>query len=161
MITTSTNKNTRHENAVNLGLSASNKVHCIVKQLDAKQLLAMHSNHHAEHQKCRNFLAIYSQTVHVSTDIEQLARTMLCLLVFSWYIKNMYTDRFSLDAITALSFFSALWHCWFGNRKGFQPVNSYSYYSAGYASQHIWCLSQARIKSVSYTHLTLPTIYSV
>ena len=61
-------------------------------------------------------------------------------------IKNMYTDRFSLDAITALSFFSALWHCWFGNRKGFQPVNSYSYYSAGYASQHIWCLSQARIK---------------
>jgi len=83
MITTSTNKNTRHENAVNLGLSASNKVHCIVKQLDAKQLLAMHSNHHAEHQKCRNFLAIYSQTVHVSTDIEQLARTMLCLLVFS------------------------------------------------------------------------------
>ena len=47
------------------------------------------------------------------------------------------------------------------NLKGKTSIADYMVIASGTSSRHIQSLSEILLKAVSYTHLTLPTIYSV
>jgi len=81
--------------------------------------------------------------IHISHNSCQLYKCYIHLYILCIIIKCTYLKP------------SVLWHCLFGDGKGTQPVKNCTGYQqtftyglnqvSGYTSQHIWCLSQARI----------------